>query len=137
MENEKFYELAQMCMECIDAWKKENWHRPLDIRPDDYVNYCRQHGGPAIQALYDEVFPDEERQQGELEKLNLLLHGRNRGQYKKTILTNVLNDEEVEVHATTDHPCSSYGQPVWVDDDGTAYCQVGMETPFYAIRTED
>ena len=48
-------------------------------------------------------------------------------------LRNIINGMEVRVHATTDHPDSSYGQPVWVDDDNNAYCQVGMEAPFYQI----
>lgn len=48
-------------------------------------------------------------------------------------LTNIINGESVRVHATTDHPASSYGQPVWVDDEGYAYCQVGLPSPFYKI----
>ncbi len=51
----------------------------------------------------------------------------------KAILTNRINGMSVQVHATTEHPDSSYGQPVWVDDDNQAYCQVGMEAPFYDI----
>lgn len=45
----------------------------------------------------------------------------------KAILTNPINGVSVEVTATTDHPASSYGMPVWVDEDNEAYCQVGME----------
>ncbi len=51
----------------------------------------------------------------------------------KAILKNNVNGEEVEVTATTNHPDSSYGQAVWVDEKGTAYCQVGMEAPFYTV----
>lgn len=51
----------------------------------------------------------------------------------KTYLKNVINGVEVEVHQTTDNPASSYGFPVWEDDKGQAYCQVGMEIPFYEI----
>jgi len=51
----------------------------------------------------------------------------------KAKLTNLINGVTIEVHATTDHPDSSYGQPVWVDDNGTAYCQVGLPSPFYQI----
>ena len=36
-------------------------------------------------------------------------------------------------YATTEHSASSYGRPVWVDDEGQAYCQVGMEAPFYEV----
>lgn len=50
------------------------------------------------------------------------------------VLTNNLNGVSVEVYATTEHPTSSYGQPVWVDSDGQAYCQVGLEAPFYTVK---
>lgn len=43
-------------------------------------------------------------------------------------LVSRINGARVRVYATTDHPSSSYGIPVWVDDEGTAYCQVGFET---------
>lgn len=52
---------------------------------------------------------------------------------KKATLTNTTNGVSVSVHATTDHPASSYGKPVWVDDNGQAYCRVGFEAPFYNI----
>lgn len=52
-------------------------------------------------------------------------------------LTNLINGVSVEVHATTDHPASSYGIPVWVDDEGTAYMQVGSVVPFYSITELD
>lgn len=42
---------------------------------------------------------------------------------------------EDEVTSTTNHPDSSYGKAVWVDKEGNAYCQVGMEAPFYTIIT--
>lgn len=48
-------------------------------------------------------------------------------------LKNMMNGVEVRVHATTDHSASSYGIPVWVDDDNNAYCQVDTFTPFYEI----
>lgn len=55
----------------------------------------------------------------------------------EAILRNNVSGEEVEVTATTNHPDSSYGQAVWVDGKGTAYCQVGMEEPFYTIETKE
>lgn len=51
----------------------------------------------------------------------------------EAILKNNMNGEEVEVTSTTNHPDSSYGQPVCVDENGTAYCQVGREAPFYTL----
>lgn len=48
-------------------------------------------------------------------------------------LKNVVTGMVVEVTATTNHPASSYGKEVWVDKDNNAYCQVGMESPFYEI----
>lgn len=52
-------------------------------------------------------------------------------------LINMVNGVEVRVHATTDHPESSYGIPVWVDDDNNAYCQVDTPTPFYEIKEDN
>lgn len=39
------------------------------------------------------------------------------------------------VHATTDHPDSHYGIPVWVDDDNVAYCEVDppYHQPFFTV----
>lgn len=41
----------------------------------------------------------------------------------------------IEVTATTKHPDSSYGQPVWVDKEGKAYlqCDCVAENPFYEV----
>ena len=52
----------------------------------------------------------------------------------EAILRSNLNGASVKVHSTTDHPDSHYGQPVWVDDDNIAYCQVGHEAPWYTIE---
>ena len=52
---------------------------------------------------------------------------------KEAILKNLVNGMKVKVYATTEHPTSSYGQPVWVDKEGNAYGQVGMTSPFYEI----
>lgn len=49
------------------------------------------------------------------------------------VLINTINDCRVVVHATTEHPASSYGIPVWVDDNNEAYIQVGAKSPFYEI----
>ncbi len=52
----------------------------------------------------------------------------------KAILTNKINGESVEVYSTTEHPDSSYGKPVWVDEKGQAYCQCNLPNPFYDIE---
>lgn len=52
---------------------------------------------------------------------------------KKATLINNMTGERINVHATTEHPNSSYGQPVWVDDDNNAYMQVGVQNPFYTV----
>lgn len=54
----------------------------------------------------------------------------------EAILKNNVTGKEVEVTATTNHPDSSYGKAVWVDEDGIAYCQVGMEAPFYSVENK-
>lgn len=48
-------------------------------------------------------------------------------------LRNLLTGQEIKVHATTEHPDSSYGKPVLVDDDNNAYFQVGTIAPGYEI----
>lgn len=45
----------------------------------------------------------------------------------EAILIDMLSGDRIKVHDTTDHPTSSYGQAVWVDDKGNSYCQVGYE----------
>lgn len=57
---------------------------------------------------------------------------------RQATLKNKLNGVEVRVHATTEHPDSSYGRAVWVDDDNNVYCEVDarVPNPFYEI-TED
>lgn len=54
---------------------------------------------------------------------------------RKAILRNKINGMEVEVHATTEHPDSSYGKAVWVDNDNNAYCEADAKipNPFYEI----
>ncbi|MGM9687021.1 MAG: hypothetical protein ACI3YI_12500 [Bacteroidaceae bacterium] len=52
----------------------------------------------------------------------------------KAILTNKLSGESVDVHSTTEHPDSSYGQPVWVDNEWQAYCQCNLPNPLYEIE---
>lgn len=51
----------------------------------------------------------------------------------KATIKNKITGEQIAVHSTTEHPNSSYGKAVWVDDNGIAYCQVGMESPFYTV----
>lgn len=55
---------------------------------------------------------------------------------RRAILRNRLNGVEVEVYATTEHACSSYGRPVWVDHHGEAYCEADpvIPNPFYEIN---
>ena len=57
---------------------------------------------------------------------------------RQATLKNKLNGVEVRVHATTEHPDSSYGRAGWVDDDNNAYCEADarVPNPFYET-TED
>lgn len=61
---------------------------------------------------------------------------------KTAILTSAMG-ARVPVHTTTEHPDSHYGKAVWVDDEGNAYMQEGLEplNPLYKItdieETED
>lgn len=51
----------------------------------------------------------------------------------KAIIRNKITNKTVQVKSTTEHPDSSYGIPVWVDDENNAYFQVGLENPFYEV----
>lgn len=51
----------------------------------------------------------------------------------KAILKNKLTGEKIPVTSTTDHPDSSYGQPVWVDANDDSYCVVGFEQPLFEV----
>ncbi len=53
---------------------------------------------------------------------------------RKAKLTNIVTGETILCHATTEHPDSSYGHAVWVDDNNVAYCEVGSVNPFYEIE---
>lgn len=51
-------------------------------------------------------------------------------------IQNTITGEIIKVRATTDHPDSSYGKAVWVDEDNQAYFQVGAPNPFYEVVEE-
>lgn len=51
----------------------------------------------------------------------------------KTYLKNNISGAIIEVTSTTNHPESSYGHAVWVDNNNVAYCEVGREAPFYQV----
>lgn len=54
----------------------------------------------------------------------------------KAKLVNNITGKVIEVTSTTEHPDSSYGKAVWVDNDNVAYAQVGNELPFYRVIIE-
>lgn len=45
-------------------------------------------------------------------------------------LRNIMTNEIIVVHSTTDSPDSSYGLEAWVDDDGQSYGQCQFGAPF-------
>lgn len=52
-------------------------------------------------------------------------------------LKNKMTGEVIDVTSTNNHPDCSYGQSVWVDEQGQAYCIVGMPNPIYDIIEMD
>lgn len=56
MNQKALSELSGKCHECIEAWKVENWRKPLDIEFGGIIEHCRMYGGDEIQVLYDEVW---------------------------------------------------------------------------------
>ena len=68
MNKQVLSELTDKCHECIEAWKKENWHKPLDIELGDFIEHCRMYGGGSIQELYEHVWDDAEDDDPEVQK---------------------------------------------------------------------
>ena len=68
MNKQALSALSGKCHECIEAWKKENWRKPLDIELGDFIEHCRMYGGDEIQNLYDEVWEDAEEDDPEVQK---------------------------------------------------------------------
>lgn len=55
----------------------------------------------------------------------------------KATIINKQTGERIEVRSTTRHPTSSYGQAVWVDNKGIAYCRVGHPCPDYIVELDE
>lgn len=68
MNKQALNELQNKCHECIEAWKVENWHRPLDIELGDFIEHCRMYGGDGIQDIYEDVWEDAEEDDPEVQK---------------------------------------------------------------------
>lgn len=68
MNKQALEELRDKCHECIEAWKKENWHRPLDIELGGLIEHCRMYGEEEIQHLYDEVWDDADEDDPEVQR---------------------------------------------------------------------
>jgi len=52
---------------------------------------------------------------------------------RKAIIISKLTGRSFVCHATTEHPDSHFGCPVWVDDQGKAYCDVDKPSPYYDV----
>lgn len=52
---------------------------------------------------------------------------------RTAIITSKLTGKAVMCHATTEHPDSHYGNEVWVDDKGRAYCEVDKPSEYYEV----
>ena len=48
---------------------------------------------------------------------------------RRAVIKHLFTGETVECYATTEHPDSHHGHPVWVDDKGVAYFEVGGPIP--------
>lgn len=68
MNKQALDQLTQKCTECIEAWKKDNWYKPLDIELGGYIEHCRMYGGNNIQETYEGVWGDAEEDDPEVQK---------------------------------------------------------------------
>lgn len=68
MNKQALSELNDKCHECIEAWKVDNWRKPLDIELGDFIEHCRMYGGDDIQNLYEEVWDDAPEDDPEVQR---------------------------------------------------------------------
>lgn len=52
---------------------------------------------------------------------------------RRAIIISKLTGRSFVCYATTEHPDSHHGCPVWVDDQGKAYCDVDKPSPYYDV----
>ena len=52
----------------------------------------------------------------------------------KAIIINKVTSERIPVTSTTEHPSSSYGQAVWVDENLNPICQVSLPNDLYDVQ---
>lgn len=52
---------------------------------------------------------------------------------RTALLTSNLTGLSFVCHATTEHPDSHHGCPVWVDNLGRAYCEVDKPSEYYTV----
>lgn len=76
------HKLKKACLECIEAWKKENDGKPLDIVYGDYISHCYNYGGDGVRHLYDDYVYDEDEQQDNLRAIEKSLLIKNVGEEK-------------------------------------------------------
>lgn len=56
MEDKKIQDnILHECVDCVKAWKNDNWQQPVDIDYEDYLNMCYNHGGANLAGLIDEL----------------------------------------------------------------------------------
>lgn len=79
--NELQKRIQNECITCVEAWKVDNWHEPIDIDYEDYVNHCYNYGGSEVRDLIDELLSDssDEEQQDFYEAVSFSCECRNRG----------------------------------------------------------
>lgn len=75
-----FRQLTDECIRCIRQWKSENNEEPLYIMWGDYIQHCYNYGGDDIKNMYNNLFPDEEGYQDELDELERQLLFENVGE---------------------------------------------------------
>ncbi len=57
MNKQALTELSGKCYKCIEAWKVENWRKPLPIKLGGFIETCRN-ADDDIQHIYEEVWDD-------------------------------------------------------------------------------
>lgn len=109
------------------------WRLVLRLRVEIEYEHCRPDIVAGLQMAERYLLFDKKKKDPKKDPKNYSI-------MKTATLVSRINGAKVKVHATTEHPASSYGDAVWVDDEGTAYCEVGFETWYFVedlIEEED
>lgn len=58
MNRTAFLQFSEKSFDLLRQWKKDNWHRPIDVDKDNFVDFIKTNGGDEVMNLYNEIWDD-------------------------------------------------------------------------------